>query len=123
MLPRLQASCHCGAVRIEISRRPRSLTECNCSICRRYGARWAYYTRASVQIHAAADAVSTYTGTYRTFRYHFCCRCGSVTHYERINTTNDDRIAVNARMIDPDEIAAIRVRKLDVRKEKRARPA
>ena len=33
----LVASCHCGAVKIQIPRRPRTLTDCNCSICRRYG--------------------------------------------------------------------------------------
>jgi hypothetical protein len=36
----LYASCHCGAVLLEIARKPRQLTECNCSICRRYGGLW-----------------------------------------------------------------------------------
>ena len=38
----LIATCHCGAVRLQIPRKPRTLTDCNCSICRRYGTRWAY---------------------------------------------------------------------------------
>lgn len=30
----LTATCHCGAVRVEVPRRPRSLTNCNCSTSR-----------------------------------------------------------------------------------------
>ncbi len=52
----IRASCHCGAVVIEADRLPRGVTECNCSICRRLGARWAYYTRKSARIVAGADA-------------------------------------------------------------------
>ena len=37
----IEASCHCGAVRLEIAQRPERLTSCNCSICRRLGALWA----------------------------------------------------------------------------------
>ena len=117
----LQASCHCGAIRLEVARRPRTLTECNCSICRRYAARWAYYTRSSIQFHFSGDAVATYTYKTGTFLYYHCRRCGCVTHYQRIHTTNDDRFAINVRMMDPDEIATIPVRKLDVRKKRRRR--
>jgi len=40
----LSGSCHCGAVVVNVARRPRQLTDCNCSICRRYGTLWAYYS-------------------------------------------------------------------------------
>jgi hypothetical protein len=54
----LSTSCHCGAVSLEIDRKPRSLTDCNCSICRRYGALWAYYTRKSVRVSCAPGSMS-----------------------------------------------------------------
>ena len=38
----IRASCHCGAVCLEIDAAPAEVTECNCSICRRYGGLWAY---------------------------------------------------------------------------------
>lgn len=112
----LVASCHCGAVQLEIARRPRTLTECNCSICRRYGAWWAYYTRKSVAVHCAPDALGAYLFRTGTFEYYHCRRCGCVTHYARVNTSNDERIAVNARMMDPDDLVGIPVRRLDVRR-------
>jgi len=33
----LTATCHCGAVRVTVPRKARTVTDCNCSICRRYG--------------------------------------------------------------------------------------
>ena len=42
----LTATCHCGAVGVDVPRRPRRLTSCNCSICRRYGTLWAYASGA-----------------------------------------------------------------------------
>jgi hypothetical protein len=46
----LHASCHCGTVRLEIARKPRTPTECNGSICGRLGARWAYCSRTAVRV-------------------------------------------------------------------------
>jgi hypothetical protein len=37
----LTATCHCGAVRVTVPRKPRTVTDCSCSICRRYGALFA----------------------------------------------------------------------------------
>ena len=38
----MDGSCHCGAVRWRFEGVPTSATSCNCSICRRHGALWAY---------------------------------------------------------------------------------
>jgi hypothetical protein len=44
------ATCHCGDVRILIPESELTVTSCNCSICRRYGALWAYFTRQQVRL-------------------------------------------------------------------------
>ena len=38
----IRGSCHCDAVTFELLQRPKWLTDCNCSICRRIGALWAH---------------------------------------------------------------------------------
>ena len=38
----IQGSCHCGAVQWRFEGMPDSATACNCTMCRRYGALWAY---------------------------------------------------------------------------------
>ena len=37
------ATCHCGSVALWLAAWPTEVTECNCSLCRSYGAIWAYY--------------------------------------------------------------------------------
>jgi hypothetical protein len=40
----IESSCHCGAAKLEILDVPEEVTDCHCSICRRYAALWAYYS-------------------------------------------------------------------------------
>lgn len=109
----LTATCHCGAVRIEIARKPVRLSRCTCSICRRYGAHWAYYTRKSVKVMCSPGAIKAYGWGDRTIEFYHCTTCGCMTHYESVDKTPDSRIAVNARMMSPEDIAGIRVRTFD----------
>lgn len=113
----LHASCHCGAVTLILPRRPRVLTQCNCSICRRLGALWAYYARRSVGLEAAP-------GSYRGYRrrkegtidFCHCVTCGCVTHYEKAAKRADGRdvLAVNARnVLEVEAIASVPIKMLD----------
>lgn len=106
----LTATCHCGAVRIEVPRRPRSLTNCNCSICRRYGTLWAYYPATQVRV---SGATSHYAWGDRCLRFMRCSTCGCITHWERIVPTASARVGVNARNFDPAVLGPVRIRLLD----------
>ena len=109
----LTGSCHCGAVRVEVPRRPRTLTNCNCSICRRYGVLWAYYKPAAVHVVCEPGATSGYSWGRKNIRFVRCDRCGCVTHYERPNASPERSIGVNARMFEPEELGPVRIRRLD----------
>ena len=107
------ATCHCGAIRIEIPRRPRTLTNCNCSICRRYGTLWAYFKAATVRIHAAPGATAEYRWGDRRLKFLRCANCGCITHWEPVRRTAGSRFGVNVRNFDPDVIGPVRIRRLD----------
>jgi hypothetical protein len=109
----IQASCHCGAVRMEIDSLPETLTQCTCSICRRYGALWAYRTRRTARVVAGADAERRYVWGDRVIEFWFCANCGCMTRYESTEKHDDSRVAVNARMIAPADIAGLRIRTFD----------
>jgi hypothetical protein len=109
----LVATCHCGAVRVEVPRRPRTLTDCNCSICRRYGALWAYYEMRQVRITHPPRATSGYSWGDRMLRFVRCRRCGCVTHWEPLQRGGSGRMGVNARNFDPDVVNSTRIRHLD----------
>jgi hypothetical protein len=107
------ATCHCGAVKIEMSGMPDSVTQCTCSICRRYGARWAYCTRKTAIVTSAPDATTAYLWGDREIEFHHCRICGCLTHYESVEKTDDSRIAVNARMLPPGDMEGVRIRTFD----------
>jgi hypothetical protein len=109
----IEATCHCGAVRIEIARAPEEITDCNCSICRRLGARWAYYPPAEVAVTAAEGASGAYAWGDKAIDFHHCARCGCTTHWTGRGNARPDRMGVNARLMDPAVLKGVRVRKLD----------
>ena len=112
----LTVSCHCGSVTLELPRPPRTLTQCNCSICRRYGALWAYYRRRSIRVNAPKSARVSYSWRNRVREFWHCRRCGCVTHYQQRLKREDasDTLAVNMRNVDqPELVAAARVKLLD----------
>ena len=109
----LTATCHCGAVRLDVPRKPRRLTSCNCSICRRYGTLWAYYTFHDVTVRADPGAVASYSWGDKGLKFVWCTTCGCVTHWEPVQVREDSRMGVNARNLEPDTIATVRVRRLD----------
>lgn len=107
----LTAHCHCGAVQVEVPRRPRTITNCNCSICRRYGTLWAYYLRSEVQVSGGPTA--EYIWGDKQLRFVRCAGCGCVTHWEPIGATVRSRCGVNSRNFDPVQLGDVRIRLLD----------
>ena len=107
----IHASCHCGAVVLDIARPPIEVTDCNCSVCRRYGVLWAYYPLAEVEVRAAAGT-DTYLWGARATAFHRCRTCGCVTHWSAVDPSRD-RTGVNARLLPPEILGQARVRRLD----------
>lgn len=108
----LEGSCHCGAVKVQVASRPRRLTSCNCSICRRHGGYWAYYDRSKVKVIARKSDLDHYVWGDKYLRLFRCAHCGCVTHWRAINRARR-RMGVNFRNFDPAIIEATRIRRLD----------
>ena len=108
----IESSCHCGAVKLQMATAPQTVTDCNCSICRRYGVLWAYYSPTQVRIVADDAATDRYLWGDRCIEFHRCRVCGCVTHWAAVDRTVD-RMGVNARLMAPEVRAAARVRRLD----------
>ena len=109
----LTSTCHCGSVQLEVPRRPRQLTSCNFSICRRYGTLWAYYRAGDVRVICARGATSSYAWGSRSIRFVRCKQCGCITHWEAVQRATTRRMGVNARNFEPSAIRSIRIRRLD----------
>lgn len=48
-----------------------------------------------------------------TIEFYHCNHCGCLTHYESVEKDDGSRIAVNGRMLPPEETAGIRLRTFD----------
>ncbi|MGZ3690756.1 MAG: GFA family protein, partial [Pseudobdellovibrio sp.] len=75
----LEGSCHCGNVKWTYSLPLESVTACNCTLCRRYGALWAY-----AHLHHGIE----FSGTTKAYErgnkhngFNFCTNCGGIAFY------------------------------------------
>lgn len=109
----LQATCHCGAVSIEVPGQPEFLVDCNCSICRRNGALWAFYPSSSVKLHSHPESTTEYVWGPGAIRTMHCKVCGCTTHWEQRDPNPDQTMGVNARNFEPAVVAGVRVRRFD----------
>jgi len=109
----ISTTCHCGAVRISIPRVPEALTNCDCSVCRRYGTLWAYYAKDEVTVEAESGATESYSWGRKSIQFVRCRSCGCVTHWEPITDARGSRMGVNARNFEPAQLGAVLIRRLD----------
>ena len=105
----VEATCHCGAVTIQIDDEVTAVTSCNCSICRRLGTLWTYHRPAHVRV---TGTTVTYRWGDRTLDFHHCPTCGCTTHWSP-HDRDPHRMGVNARLLDPAVVEAARIRRLD----------
>lgn len=80
-----RASCHCGAVVLELElpngiENPR---RCDCSICRRKGAIVASVPLSGLKIVEGAEFLREYQFNTKVARHFFCSVCGIYTHHQR----------------------------------------
>ncbi len=104
----IRAACHCTAVRLEIEAAPSWVNDCNCTLCRRYGALWAYYEPGEVKLVQGEGTTDTYLWDSKMLAFHRCRACGCVTHFEALVDT-PFICGVNARMMPALDPANVRV--------------
>lgn len=109
----LVASCHCGRVTIRLSRRPREVLQCNCSLCSKTGFRGVYYSSDELvidgefQSYVRSDLKQPYLATHR------CAHCGILTHWTPLSDPPHERMGVNARLFDQAALEGVPVQEVD----------
>ena len=108
----IEGACHCGRVRWRFDGQPDGATACNCTVCRRYGALWAYdYVDEGIHVTGATQAYVRGTA----IEFHFCAQCGCTAFWRGLKLGEDGRrrIAVNLRLAEPVAVAAIPIDHFD----------
>ncbi len=100
ILAKHRASCHCGAVRLELDL-PDGIVDprrCDCSICRRKGAIVASVPLAGLRVVSGAEHLRLYRFNTGTARHYFCGHCGIYTHHQR--RSNPDQYGFNVGCLE-----------------------
>ena len=83
--PRHRATCHCGAVELELDlpNGIESPRRCDCSICRRKGAVVASVLLSGLRLVKGEEHLKLYEFNTHTAKHYFCGICGIYTHHQR----------------------------------------
>jgi hypothetical protein len=116
----LNVACHCGQIRIAITKRPEFINECNCTLCAKSGASWGYFHPSEVTIEGAANGYCREDKDDPGAAFHFCAKCGSTTHFTMTPSAvakfgGNTLVGVNMRLADEGDLAGIEVRYPDGR--------
>jgi len=110
----LKLSCLCGRVRIEIPKRPDFINECNCTLCSKSGARWAYFHPSEVIVVGTTKGYSREDKEDPAAEIHFCANCGSTTHFiltaSAVSKFGNGQMGVNMRLADEKDLVGIELR-------------
>lgn len=109
----LKGACHCGCVRITLSRAPLHAIKCNCSLCFRLGALWAHYEASAVVFEGHPANTSAYVWGKETLKTVRCNTCGCVTHWEALSPEAGSDLGVNMNNFGVELVQAIPVRHFD----------
>ena len=110
----LKLTCLCGRVRIEASRRPDFINECNCTLCSKSGARWAYFHPSEVVVEGETTGYSRQDKEDPATEIRVCATCGSTTHFRLtasgVSRFGDSQMGINVRLADEKDLAGIELR-------------
>lgn len=111
--PLHRASCHCGAVVLEI-RLPKGLPDphrCDCSFCKRKGAIVAAVPEADLKVVKGEPTLRKYQFGKKVAEHFFCVVCGIYTHHRR--STNPQEFGFNIgclKGVNPYDLGNVPVR-------------
>lgn len=110
----LELSCACGSVQVRVARRPEFIHACNCTLCRKVGARWGYYAPTEVDVRGRTAGYVRTDKPGAAVEVHFGPACGATTHFrltpEGVARHGDVQRGVNMGLADEATLAGVEVR-------------
>jgi hypothetical protein len=115
----MELTCICGRVRVSIDKRPDFIHACNCTLCRKSGARWGYFHPSEVSVAGDAKGYCRQDKADPAAEIHFCPACGATTHFvltpSAVAKFGNGLVGVNMGLADESDLAGIELRYPDGR--------
>lgn len=104
----LNGSCHCGAVRFQVSADIVELTTCDCSLCVKKNAVMAKVHESELAVTQGQDELRLYEWNTKAAKHYFCGRCGIYTFHRK--RAAPDHFGINVFCLDGFDATGIPVR-------------
>ncbi len=115
----LDLSCHCGQIRLRLTKRPDFIHACNCSLCSKAGARWGYFHPSEVSVDGHSQGYCRSDKADPNAQLRFCPSCGTTTHFvlteSAIAKYGNRLMGVNMWLADAGDLAGTELRYPDGR--------
>ena len=108
-------SCHCQAVTFQVELDLSGAVQCNCSICSKIGAVWAFAPKAKFELRSGAAALKDYQFGKKKLLHRHCARCGVETFAEGKTPDGTPTVGINLRCVDGLEMDKLTPRPFDGR--------
>jgi len=112
----LLGTCHCGAAGWTLAGDPGPITACNCTLCHRYGALWAYdFEGERVAVTGKTASFRRLGKTDPALEIVFCPSCAGVLAWRGLRLDEDGRrrMAVNVRLSSVDKVGHLPIDHFD----------
>jgi hypothetical protein len=93
-------SCHCGAVRYEVTMKLDGLIACNCSMCGRSGTILGFVPADRFTLVAGEDSLTDYQFNHHVIHHTFCKVCGIKPFARGTGPDGAPTVAINVRCLE-----------------------
>jgi hypothetical protein len=108
-----EGGCHCGRVSYRATADLAQVLDCNCSICEKRGALWAFVKAPQFELLKGVDALTDYQFGKKRIHHLFCESCGVGSFSRGVAPNGDETYAVNVRCLEGVDTSALTVKPFD----------
>lgn len=108
-----QGSCHCGAVRFEVTTDLSMVISCNCSMCGRSGTWLTFVGMDKFKLLSGAESLTDYQFNKKIIHHTFCKVCGIKPFAGGVDKQGNETRAVNVRCLEGLDLTSLKVTPYD----------
>jgi hypothetical protein len=108
-------SCHCGAVAYTVEVDTDQALKCNCTICSKLGAVWAFAPKAKFKLAKGEGGQGDYLFNKKKLHHRFCTTCGIESYAEGTGPDGSPTVGINLRCVEGIDVDKLSPRAWDGR--------
>ncbi len=108
-------SCHCGAVAYTVEVDTDQALKCNCTICTKLGAVWAFAPQAKFKLTEGAGRQGDYLFNKKKLHHRFCASCDIESYANGTGPDGSPMVGINLRCVEGVDVDKLSPRAWDGR--------